>query len=107
MSRLKQLKQSLTEKKEYVFIVTALVGLLVGFGSSTMTDSPTTNQSYCDKIESQVMEERNISGTLACFQPGIVQVNLSEEVENNSELKCVCRHSYNGFVQMIPISVSN
>lgn len=107
MSQLDELKTSFLEKKAYLFIATAVVGLLVGFGSSTMIDSSESKQGYCDRIESQVMEQRNISGTLACFPPGIVEVNLTEEVENNSELKCVCRHSYNGLVQMIPISVSD
>lgn len=107
MSQLDEYKRKFMEKKLHLFVATALVGLLIGFGSSTMVGSAETEKSYCDRIESQVMEERNISGTLACFPPGIVQVNLSEDVEKNSELKCVCRQSYRGFVQMIPISVSN
>lgn len=107
MSRVNNLKESFMEQKAHLFIATALVGLLVGFGSSTMIDTSEDKKSYCDRVESQVIEERNMSGTLACFPPGIVEVNLSEEVENNSDLKCVCRHSYNGVVQMIPISVSN
>lgn len=93
------------QKKIVSFIVVAILGVSVGFAVSTSMNQET--QSYCNSIESQVMQERNISGTLACFEPGLIQINQSEKVENNSELRCVCRNEYRGLEQLIPISVSN
>lgn len=93
------------QKKIISFVVVAVLGVSIGFGVSMSMNQD--QESYCDSIESQVMEERNISGTLACFEPGLIEINQSEKVENNSELRCVCRHEYRGFEQIIPISVSN
>lgn len=93
------------KRKIISFILLAVLGISVGFAVSTHMSQD--QQSYCESIESQVMQEKNISGTLACFEPGIIQVNQSDKIENNSELRCVCRHEYRGFEQLIPISISN
>lgn len=102
-------REILDYRKITVLLLIAVVGLSMGFAASNSLekDKAQKDQSYCDEIESQVAEKRNFSGAIACFQPGVVDVNLSEEVEENSELKCVCRHSYKGIVQLIPISISN
>lgn len=98
--------KSLAKKVGVVFLV-AVLGLSMGLTVSQSIEPPQKEESYCNSIESQVMEEENISGTLACFEPGLVQVNLSEKVKNNSELRCVCRQEFQGVEQLIPISVSN
>lgn len=92
--------------KMTVVILASILGLLVGVVTANVTDQK-KSQSYCNSIESQVIQDKNISGTLACFEPGLVQVNLSEKVEKNSELRCVCRQEYEDIEQIIPISVSN
>lgn len=99
-----KISQGLDTRKIAIILLAGVLGLSTGFAASQLQD---TKEPYCDRIESQVMEERNISGNLACFEPGLVQINLSEEVENNSELRCVCRHEYRGIEQLIPISFSN
>lgn len=93
------------KRKITSFILVAVLGVSIGFGVSMNMNQD--KQSYCDSIESQVMQERNISGTLACFEPDLIDVNRSEKIENNSELKCVCRQEYRGFEQLIPISITN
>jgi len=105
--RLKDLKDMETGKKAATVLVAAILGLSLGFAVSQSMENSQQGETYCNSIESQVMEERNISGTLACFEPELVQVNLSEKVENNSELRCVCRQEYGDLEQIIPISVSN
>lgn len=105
---LEEMNDKLEGKKIAAVFLSAVLGLSMGLGASQSMDTPVQEEeSYCNSIESQVMEERNISGTLACFEPGLVQVNLSEKVENNSELRCVCRQEYGDLEQIIPISVSN
>lgn len=102
------MKNRIKPKKIAAIFLSAVLGLSLGLAVSQSMEAGTQNeQSYCNSIESQVMEERNISGTLACFEPGLVQVNLSEKVKNNSELRCVCRQEYGDLEQIIPISVSN
>ena len=103
----KDLKQNTKVKKTATVLLVAVLGLSLGFTVSQGMESPQQGETYCNSIESKVVEERNISGTLACFEPDLVQVNLSEKVENNSELRCVCRQEYRGLEQIIPISVSN
>lgn len=93
-------------QKAAAAILACIVGLSTGMAAAQSFQSD-QEASYCDRIESEVIEDRNFSGNLACFPPGLVQVNLSEEVENNSELRCVCRHEYRGVEQIIPISFSN
>lgn len=103
-----EIKDRIGGKKIAVVFLSVVLGLSFGFAvSQSMETESQDKESYCNSIESQVMEERNISGTLACFEPGLVQVNLSEKVKNNSELRCVCRQEYGDLEQIIPISVSN
>jgi hypothetical protein len=98
--------EDFNRQKAAAAVLASLIGLSTGFAAA-QSFQPDQDASYCERIESQVMEERNFSGNLACFSPDLVQVNLSEEVENNSELRCVCRQEYRGAEQIIPISFSN
>lgn len=104
-------RELLGYRKILVLVLIAAVGISAGYAaSSAMRDGggdSQDSQTYCDELESDVAERRNFSGAIACFEPGIVEVNLSEKVKENSELKCVCRHSYKGVVQLIPVSISN
>lgn len=93
-------------RKPVAVLLACALGLSLGLASS-QTLKTQQDTGYCENIESQVVEKRNFSGNLACFPPEIARVNLSEEVENNSELRCVCRHEHNGIEQIIPISFSN
>jgi hypothetical protein len=94
-------------KKTGLILIISVVGLGIGFtAANDIGKQQQDEKSYCNSIEYQVMAEKNISGTLACFEPGIVKVNLSEEVRNNSELKCVCRQEYGDLERLIPISFS-
>ncbi|MFB6175510.1 MAG: hypothetical protein ABEJ87_06100 [Candidatus Nanohalobium sp.] len=103
-----EIRQVLDARKIIGLALIALIGLTAGFTSAKIVKKKASNgQTYCDRIESQVAQKRNFSGAIACFQPGIVKVNLSKEVKKSSQLKCVCRHSYKGVSQLIPISVSN
>mgnify|MGYP006302689249 CR=1 FL=1 len=93
-------------KSVITFII--VLGLVIGFASSNvLIEKSGGSQSYCDRVESDVKENKSLNGTLACFEPGLIEVNLSDKVEENSELKCVCRHEYRGVEQILPISISN
>lgn len=102
---MKEKLEGLEYRKIALILLACILGLSLGLAVSQNFGSNDTG-AYCDNIESQVMQKKNFSGNLACFPPGIVQVNLSEEIRNNSELRCVCRHEYKGVEQIIPVSFS-
>jgi hypothetical protein len=92
------------EKKRLAMVGAAvLLGLGMGFGLSHLQMG---GQTYCEGIEKQVRANQTFNGTVDCFEPGVIPVNISEEVENSTELRCVCRHSFNGQVRLLPISES-
>ncbi|QGA80113.1 hypothetical protein LC1Nh_0209 [Candidatus Nanohalobium constans] len=61
-------------------------------------------QSYCEKTEAAIKQNTSLSGAIACFEPGTVEFNLSDKVEESAELKCVCRRSSEGEVQFWAIN---
>lgn len=88
------------DSKKILVIVAVFSGLAIGGVASMSFDT----RDKCEKTEQTIREESNVSGALACFQPGMIDVNLSERVEEGAELECVCRRSINGTVQLWPIS---
>ncbi|MFB6100222.1 MAG: hypothetical protein ABEK16_03015 [Candidatus Nanohalobium sp.] len=66
-----------------------------------MTES---KESRCERTEEALREKANVSGALACFPPGVIDVNLTDRVEQGADLQCVCRQSVNGNVQIFAIN---
>lgn len=91
------------KSKKILIIAAVFSGLVIGAVVSMSIDT----RDKCEKTEQAIRDESNVSGALACFQPGTIEVNLSERVEEGAELECVCRRSINGTVQLWPISKSN
>lgn len=90
------------DNRNKVLIAAAFLGLVAGISaSSALTDNTV---SECEKTEDAIKQQANVSGPVACFPPGVLDVNQSEEVEEGSELECVCRRSYNGEVQIWSIN---
>lgn len=88
-------------KRRDIILLIAALGLAIGVAVSYLNyDSQPTK---CEEIEQQVKEQQQFNGTLACYPPGVIEVNISEEVEERAELDCVCRKEYNGTVQLFPI----
>ena len=87
--------------KNLAIISVALIGLLVGFMASVNFDS---SKAQCEKTEDEIRGETDVSGALACFEPGIISVNRSERVEEGSNLECVCRQSFEGNVWIFAIN---
>lgn len=93
------------EKKILVFAAAVLLGLSVGAISSATLDKDTKSQ--CERAEDAIKNQSDLSGAIACFEPGVVDVNLTEEVEEGAELECVCRRSNNGNVEFWAINRAN
>ncbi|MFB6181164.1 MAG: hypothetical protein ABEJ93_04775 [Candidatus Nanohalobium sp.] len=95
------------ENRMYALVVVvAAAGLLSGFAASSAS-SDKDRLSYCEKVEEGVRKNQSLNGSIACFEPGLVDVDVSDRVKNNSELKCVCRHSLNGQARLFPIGISD
>lgn len=81
-----------------VFVLAIISGITV----SNFMNSDT----YCQNIEDQIRSQQNFTGSVACYPPGVVDVNLSDEVRNETELRCVCRKVNDGVVELFPITMS-
>lgn len=86
---------------KYVLIVAAL-GLISGLGIASLVQSP--ESSYCKSMEQKLVKNQNFTGSLSCYPPGVIDVNLSDKVENNTRLRCVCRNRINEKVHLFPIT---
>lgn len=92
--------------REYIVILGALVvGLSVGFAAVLLLP-PGEKTGECGKIEKGINQNKSFNGSVACYPPGVLKVNLSEKVEENTEVQCVCRRSLNGEEQFFTITRS-
>lgn len=82
------------ERKNLLIALAVTIGLSLGYAASFSLDT----EGKCEKMEQTIKQQSNVSGAYACFESGVIEVNLSERVEENAELECVCRRSINGTV---------
>lgn len=85
-------------------VVLGLLGILIGLGLSSFMQSDDT---YCNSIEQQLKENRSFNGSIACYEPGTLDANVSDRVEENADLKCVCRIIDRSGIRLFPVAVSN
>lgn len=85
-----------------ILILIAAVGLATGVAVSYLNYSSHT-PTKCEEIEKQAKEQQQFNGTLTCYPPGVIDVNISEKVKESADLDCVCKKTYNGSVQIFPI----
>jgi hypothetical protein len=93
------------ETSEKFLILAMIAGLVVGFSASAYIGDD--GKSKCERVEETVKQDSNLSGAIACFEPGVIDVNRSEQLQEGSSLECVCRRSYNGNVQLWTINTAN
>jgi len=88
-------------------VAAALIGIFLGGAISygiNLDDQRA--QAYCGQIE-QGIQENMTEGFVNCFPPGQYQVNLSERVEQGSEVECICRKKIGDIVQELRFARSN
>ena len=90
-------------RKKFILIMAAL-GILVGVSMSYVLQS---DSSECKNLQKDIRENQNFTGTISCYPPGVIDVNVSDKVEESSELKCVCQNVNNGNVQTFPVFETN
>lgn len=88
-----------------VLILTALLGFSLGSSMFILTYQ---ESSYCESLDDQIKQEKDFNGSVACYNPDSLKANITERVENNSELQCVCRViQVDGSIQILPVASSN
>lgn len=91
--------------KEKYLILIAAVGIALGLGASLFTQS--SGNSYCQSIEQDLQQNRSFNGSIACYPPGMLDANVSERVDKNTEHRCTCRIIDRSGIRLFPIAVSN
>jgi len=85
----------------------AVLGILVGGAISYGVNlEDQRSQAYCGEIE-QGIQENMSEGFVNCFTPGDYQVNLSERIEQGSDVECVCRKKVGDIVQELRFARAN
>ncbi|MFB6204400.1 MAG: hypothetical protein ABEJ75_02010 [Candidatus Nanohaloarchaea archaeon] len=85
--------------------VVAVIGLVAGVATASFTMKD--EQKYYNRVEDRIMQNKTFNGTVDCFSPREINVNVSEKVENAADVRAICRHSYRGNVQWFTIAFSN
>lgn len=85
-----------------LLILIAIAGISIGIAVSYLNYSsqPPTK---CEEIEQKAKQQQSFNGTLTCYPPGVIDVNISEQVGEKTDLDCVCKKENNGNVQIFPI----
>lgn len=60
----------------------------------------------CEALEQEIRANQSFNGSLQCYPPGVIDVNLSEEIDERTELQCVCRNVYRGEERIFPVTRS-
>lgn len=96
----------LMERGKMIIATAAVAGLTIGLiGSFAIADS--SGSSYCDSIQQQIKANQSFNGSAACYPPGVIDVNISDKVDENTDLRCVCRIiDSSGNTQILPVAVS-
>lgn len=77
-----------------------LLGTVIGLSASYLVGS---SPSECKKVQEEIRAGQNFTGSVSCYPPGTLDVNVSDQVEEDAELKCVCRKINDDQVQLFPI----
>lgn len=92
-------------KDAHFLALMAIVGLAAGIAAFQLIPRSPNGAAYCDQVEQDIRSNQSFNGTVACYPPGVLNVDLNEsgDVANKTELKCVCRRSFNGKEQIFAI----
>lgn len=86
-----------------VFLALMVIsGFLIGLASFHVTQSGDQGR-YCDRIADNIRSNQSFNGTISCYPPNGFSINESGEVENQTDLQCICRRGFNGNEQIFTI----
>jgi hypothetical protein len=88
-------------KDSHFLAIMGVIGLLIGLGGYQLAQQPSGSDEqaqYCSRVGESLQVNGSFNGTVNCYPPGVLNVkaNLSDNVENQTDLQCVCRNTYKG-----------
>lgn len=94
-------------KKFITFTGIALIlGLSTGLALSYMShEDDREARNYCMEVEQGIQNSMD-EGFVNCVTPGKIDANLSEDVEEGSNLKCTCRKKIGNAVEVLQITTA-
>ncbi len=81
-------------------------GLVVGVLLSVQSTPVDSVSGECEALEQEIKANQSFNGSLQCYPPGVIDVNLSEQIDQRTELQCVCRNVYRGEERVFPVTRS-
>lgn len=87
-----------------LLILLAIAGFLLGIAVSSSYQGQNTG--YCTTVEQQIKANQSFSGSVGCYKPGKIEANISEKVEQNADLRCVCRIIDSSGIRIFPVAFS-
>jgi|GEM_PF-2349160 len=95
--------KSLNLNRKTFLVLMMLFGVIVGLFTA---NALVQDEKECREMEDDIRSEQNFDGTVACHPPGAIDANLSQELEDRTDLKCVCRMTYHDSTRIWPIVTS-
>lgn len=90
--------------KSKLLALIGIAGFIAGITVSAL--GQTQEDPYCNSVEQEVENNQSFNGSIACYPPGAIEANLSEQVEGNADLRCVCRIIDSSGIKILPIAFS-
>jgi len=90
------------ESFQKLLIAAVVIGLVSGMSISIYYSEDSASK--CEKTEKAIKNQSNVTGAVACFPPGVIDLNQTDRVQQGSNLECVCRRSFEGAVQLWAIN---
>lgn len=88
-------------------VAAAFLGIIVGgVVSYGLNIEDQRTQAYCSEVENGIQQNMS-QGFVNCFPPGDYHVNLSERVEQGSDVECICRKKVGDIVQELRFARAN
>lgn len=91
--------------RKVLFVAAGIAGIVVGALMAGAVQQDST--SYCQQIEQDLRDNRSFNGSIGCYPPGVLDANVSDRVEENADLRCVCRIIDRSGIRLFPVAVSN
>jgi hypothetical protein len=93
------------DRKTVLLVIIGLAGVLTGVVlSGALQDDDSNN--YCNSVEQQIKSNQSFNGSVACYPPGVIEANVSDDIQNRTDLRCVCRIIDDSGISLYPIVTS-
>lgn len=86
--------------EQKIIALTALTGIVIGLIAAYTV---TADERHCNEMEQEIRLGQTFDGTVACYPPGDIDFNISEDLDERTDTECVCRMVRDNEVRIFPI----